>query len=106
MEGNENGQSMQPKAVVCEARRKPNDFKSEKPHCWHAHSSPIRNPNASILFPSVCCWCAPAWMHLDVFVPAQVPDTEIVAAQMEHGSLITIKKMPRQGLQLVMPDGR
>lgn len=94
MENDTNGTA--PKGMHCEAR------KGEREHCWHTSGAPLRNPN-SVMFTSVCCFCAPVWMHYTVFVPASVPDTELEVTQQMHGHLITMQRMPRQGSQLTVP---
>lgn len=74
---------------------------ANKEHCWHTSSAPMRNPD-SVVFQSVCCFCAPAWIHFQVFVPANVPDEEIEATQIAHGHLITMNRIPRQGPKLTV----
>jgi hypothetical protein len=70
-------------------------------HCWHTISTPIANPGTgAVLFPNVCCFCAPTYMHLDILLPRNVPDEAMVAEQMQHGHLVTLRKQPQRGSSL------
>lgn len=77
-------------------------------HCWHMYNTPIPNPaSGAMMFPSVCCYCAPGWMHIDVLLPSQVSDEAMTAEQMKHGHLVTLKRAPKQqrGPSLMVPRG-
>jgi len=89
MEAESNGQaSMQ--ADACPNR------KDDKPHCWHIDGPPHQSPNVTV-FKNLCCWCAPMWYRLVVFVPSQIPVEEVVAANYEHGPLVVVQSMPKRG---------
>lgn len=97
MDNRDNGTT--PSDSTCPARKTPADG-----HCWHSSSSPIINPNVTATFPSLCCFCAPSYLHLEVYVLAMMPDTEVLATQMLHGPLLTVRKRPA-GPGLLVPRG-
>lgn len=69
-------------------------------HCWHVQAAAIQNRGTHVaIFPNVCCFCAPSWMHLVVFelLPeSQVSNEDLEAQQMSHGHLITMLRAPQQ----------
>jgi hypothetical protein len=88
-----------PRGTVCPERRPDGAL-----HCFHVYGSAMQNPTSgAVMFPNVCCFCAPTYMHLDILLPRNVADADIVAAQMTHGHLVTLRKQPPRGNPLVVP---
>jgi hypothetical protein len=67
-------------------------------HCFHASGSPYKMITGNtVVFPSVCCFCAPDWMHFDIFMDSRVTDEDLIAAQMLHGPRVTVDRQPKPG---------
>lgn len=76
---------------------------NNQPHCWHTTTAPIIQPGVSASFPSVCCFCAPEWMHIEVYVLGAASTEDIEAANMMHGPLVQMNKRPTTGPSLMVP---
>lgn len=83
---------------TCSARQ------GEQTHCYHVDGTPVQGA-ASVIFDNVCCFCAPEWMHKDIYVPETVNDEDLVAEQMKHGPLITMHKTQKRN-KLAGVNGR
>lgn len=74
---------------------------NDQPHCYHVSGPPVTNPGVSVITFNLCCWCAPSYFRVDVRVSSRVSAEEVVAANMEHGPLVSIQAIPKQsGLHL------
>jgi hypothetical protein len=77
-------------------------------HCYHVLDDPHRLPNggAGMFVPTICCWCAPSYLRLNVFLDPRVDDEDLTVQQMTHGPRIVVQRLPRrQGPSLVVPNG-
>lgn len=96
MDGQQNGTATAPS---CSGRSNSNS----KGHCYHLAQPAYRTPTGAAMFTSTCCWCAPDWMHTQIFVPSQVSDEDVAAQAVLHGPRITVQRAPKQGPRLHIP---
>lgn len=77
---------------------------NDQPHCYHASSPPFQPPMMPLVFfPTICCFCAPGWVKLDIVVPP-APAEEFVELQMMHGPGVEFQ-MGKKASGLVQASG-
>lgn len=75
-------------------------------HCYHTYIPTFQSMSGSVIMPSICCFCAPTYMHINVIVTGVISDEDITAEQLQHGHLITIQRRPKAGPKLAVVGGR
>lgn len=75
-------------------------------HCWHASQPPFQTPpSGAMFFYGVCCFCAPEYMKLTVYIDPRATDEQVVEIQMMHGPLVVVERMPKKA-GIASVDGR
>jgi hypothetical protein len=79
-------------------------------HCYHATGQPFGliggGAGAAIL--TMCCWCTPAHVRLNVTLDPRVSDEDLAVHQMTHGPRVLVDRMPKRAPapQIALPNGR
>lgn len=73
-------------------------------HCFHSLSNPISD-GMSVSFPGGCCFCGPAWINFNLYLPWNVPNDMLVTIEMKHGPRVVVNRAPKPGPQLAIAGG-
>jgi hypothetical protein len=66
-------------------------------HCFHATDNPFQliggGFGAALL--TMCCWCSPAHVRLNVTLDPRVSDEDLAVHQMTHGPRVLVDRQQR-----------